>query len=402
MRVTRAASHPEPDHDGRLERHWFAVCLSTMVLSSGVALRDLAPARATLTISLVIALTLWHIITLVRHEPNEVRPRVMLVYCVGMLPLFGALLLLHPAFLFVAFGLYAQLFLRLPWRWLLPVVGLFTVLIAHQLRHLGPPMLTGAIILALVFVIATFVALMLDSISRQSRERLQVIAELDQTRADLAAAERQAGVLAERERLAGEIHDAMAEGCASIMMQLEALEQAQPGLAPQARRHLDNVLDAARESLGEARRLVWALRPRALDGVALLDALRQIGARWAMESGVAASVEVGGAPERLGAELDLLLLRAAQESLANVRKHAAARSVTLTLTYFADHCMLDVQDDGRSFAAAAPVMVDQASGGFGLAGLRSRAAALGAGQAPKHGTRSNPSLRYQAPSANLP
>lgn len=373
-----------------------------MVLSSGVALRDLAPARATLTISLVIALTLWHIITLVRHEPNEVRPRVMLVYCVGMLPLFGALLLLHPAFLFVAFGLYAQLFLRLPWRWLLPVVGLFTVLIAHQLRHLGPPMLTGAIILALVFVIATFVALMLDSISRQSRERLQVIAELDQTRADLAAAERQAGVLAERERLAGEIHDAMAEGCASIMMQLEALEQAQPGLAPQARRHLDNVLDAARESLGEARRLVWALRPRALDGVALLDALRQIGARWAMESGVAASVEVGGAPERLGAELDLLLLRAAQESLANVRKHAAARSVTLTLTYFADHCMLDVQDDGRGFAAAAPVMVDQASGGFGLAGLRSRAAALGAGQAPKHGTRSNPSLRYQAPSANLP
>ncbi len=405
MHATRVASRPEPDRDGRLERRWFAVwhvvCLSTLVLASGVALRDLSPAQATLMLALAVALTLWHIVTLVRHEPDEARPRVMLIYCVGMLPLFGALLLLHPAFLFVAFGLYAQLFHRLPWRWLLPVGGLFTaLLIAHQLRHLGPPSLTGAIILALVFVTATLVALMLDSISRQSRERLQVIAELEQTRAELAAAERQAGVLAERERLAGEIHDAMAQGFASIVMQLEALEQAQPALTSQARRHLDNAREAARESLGEARRLVWALRPRALDGVALLDALRQVAARWAAESGVAASIEVSGDPEPLGADVDLLLLRAAQEGLANVRRHAGAHSVTLTLTYFADRCVLDVQDDGRGFALAAPVAVDPTSGGFGLAGLRARAAALGAivvvESAPGEGTTLSIGVPYGA------
>jgi len=405
MNASRAAHRPEPDRDGRLERRWFAVwhvvCLSTLVLASGVALRDLAPARATLMLSLVIALTLWHIVTLVRHEPDEARPRVMLVYCVGMLPLFGALLLLHPAFLFVAFGLYAQLFHRLPWRWLLPVGSLFTaLLVACQSRHLGPLSLTGAIVLALVFVTATLLALMLDGISRQSRERLQVIAELEQTRADLVTAERQAGALAERERLAGEIRDAMAQAFASIVMQLEALEQTQPELAPQARRHLNNARNAARENLGEAQRLVRALRPRALDGVALLDALRQVAARWAAESGVAAAFAVSGHPEPLGADHDLLLLGAAQEGLSNVRKHAAASKATLTLTYFADRCVLHVHDDGRGFASDAPVAVDPMSGGVGIAGLRARAAALGASvvvdSTPGKGTTLSISVPYGA------
>lgn len=403
MNIPRAARRPEPDRDGRLERRWFAVwhviCLSTLVLASGVALRDLAPARVTLMLSLAIALTLWHIVTLVRHEPDETRPWVMLVYCAGMLPLFGTLLVLHPAFLFVAFGLYAQLFHRLPWRWLALAGGLFTaLLIAYQLRHLGPLSFTGAIILALVFVTATLLALLLDGISRQSRARLQVIAELEQTRAELAADEWQAGVLAGRERLAGESHDALAQGFASIVMQLEALEQAQPGLGPRARRHLDNARDAARNSLDEARRQARASRPGALDSVALLDALRQVTARWAAESGIAAAFAIRGNPEPLGADRDLLLLQAAREGLTNVRKHAAARSATLTLTYFADRCVLNVQDDGRGFVPDLPVAVDPTSGGLGLAGLRSRAAALGASvvveSAPGEGATLSVSIPY--------
>lgn len=400
-----AGRHTDPTPDQLLERRWFAiwhsVCLSTLVLASGVALRDLAADQATLMLLLAVALTAWHIVTLVRDEPNEARPRTMLVYCMGMFPLFGALLMLHPAFLFVAFGLYAQLFHRLPWRLLLLVGGLFTILlIAHHLRSFGSISLTGAIIIILVFVTATLLGLMLDAVSRRSRERLRIIAELERTRAELAAAERQAGVLVERERLAGEIHDAMAQGFASIVMQLEALEQAQPELTPQARRHLDNARDAARESLVEARQLVWALRPRALDGVALLDALRQVAARWSAETGVMATIEVSGNPASLGADRDLLLLRTAQEGLANIRKHAGARAATLTLTYFADRCALDIQDDGWGFDPRAPVAVNPASGGFGLAALRARATALGATvlieSAPGEGTTLSVSVPYGA------
>jgi len=384
MSVSQATGrHAESAHDQLLERRWFAiwhiVCLSALVLASGVALRDLAPDEATRMLLLAVGLTAWHSIILVRHEPSEARPVAMLVYCVGMFPLFGALLMLHPAFLFVTFGLYAQLFQRLPWRLLLPVGGLFTVLlIAHHLRSFGPISLTGAIIITLVFVTATLLALMLDTLNQQNRERLRIITELERTRAELAAAERQAGVLAERERLAGEIHDAMAQGFASVVMHLEALEQAQPPLPPQAQRYLDNARTVARESLAEARQVVWALRPRTLDGVVLLDALRQVAIRWTEETGVMAAVAVSGEPAALGADADLLLLRAAQEGLANIRKHAGARNVTLTLTYFADRCVLDIQDDGQGFAPAAPVAVHPAHGGFGLANLRARAATLGA------------------------
>ncbi|MFQ3662789.1 MAG: ATP-binding protein [Chloroflexaceae bacterium] len=93
-----------------------------------------------------------------------------------------------------------------------------------------------------------------------------------------------------------------------------------------------------------------------------------------------------------------MLLQAAREGLTNVRKHAAARSATLTLTYFADRCVLNVQDDGRGFVPDLPVAVDPTSGGLGLAGLRSRAAALGASvvveSAPGEGATLSVSIPY--------
>ncbi|MCP9971452.1 sensor histidine kinase [Actinomadura madurae] len=108
-------------------------------------------------------------------------------------------------------------------------------------------------------------------LGRQNRERLRLIEELDRTRGELAEVSREAGVLAERERLARDIHDTIAQGFASIVMLLQAAEaDAGPN------RHLELAVRTARENLAETRGLVAALAPPALDGGSLVEALRRM------------------------------------------------------------------------------------------------------------------------------
>jgi len=184
----------------------------------------------------------------------------------------------------------------------------------------------------------------------------------------------QAGVLRERQRMAQEIHDTLAQGFTSIVMNLEAAEGVLLPDSTRARHHLDQARLTARESLTEARRLVWALQPEALKSASLPEALGRLGKRWSEESGIAADVNVTGTPGPLSPEIEMILFRAAQEALANVRKHAEANRVALTLSYMGDTVVLDVRDDGMGFD---PLLIDagardRTSGGFGLKGMRGR------------------------------
>ena len=190
---------------------------------------------------------------------------------------------------------------------------------------------------------------------------------------------RQAGMLRERQRLAHEIHDTLAQGFTSIVMNLEAVEETDPPTSETARRHLDGARQVARESLAEARRLVWALRPESLDRRSLAEALESLSERWAEETGVSVRTNVTGAPRGLPPETEVALLRVAQEALGNVRKHAGARRAALTLSYMDDLVVLDVLDDGAGFDARAPRagVGAQDSGGFGLRSMRERVEGLG-------------------------
>jgi signal transduction histidine kinase len=191
---------------------------------------------------------------------------------------------------------------------------------------------------------------------------------------------REAGLLDERQRLAREIHDTLAQGFTGIITNLKAAQMVQPQTAGEAslKLHLKNAERIARESLAEARRLVWALRPESLDRRSLFEAVQRLAEAWSEETGVRVSAATSGALRPLLPEIEVALLRTAQEALTNVRKHARASEVNITLSYMEDCIALDVVDDGVGFDPARkdPVEV-HSEGGFGLEAMRGRIEQLG-------------------------
>ncbi|WP_420640817.1 histidine kinase [Candidatus Leptofilum sp.] len=206
----------------------------------------------------------------------------------------------------------------------------------------------------------------------------QVALVLDNLR--LVAQAKETAVLRERQRMAREIHDTLAQGFTSIVMHLEAAEQALPDDPNTLTRHITQAKSTARDNLTQARRVVEDLRPEVLESAPLFQAIERVVERWAQHSGILATFKMTGQVQPLHPEVEVTLLRATQEALANVRKHAQASETQVTLSYLGDVVILDVQDDGRGFAAengqagtAASAHSGQAvSGGFGLVAMRQR------------------------------
>jgi signal transduction histidine kinase len=198
-------------------------------------------------------------------------------------------------------------------------------------------------------------------------------------------------MMAERQRLAGEIHDTLAQGFSSILMLIQAAE-AQLELSPvTARGQLSLAAQTARENLAEARTLVGGLASAQLQTGTLEEALRRITQRAGAELGIRASFSVDGTGRRLPAATEVVLLRTGQEALANVRKHAAAQSVAVRLCYAADSVRLDVTDDGAGFD---PALVN---GGYGLSGMRARVDEAGGTVAVRSARAQGTSVQVEVP-----
>jgi signal transduction histidine kinase len=189
------------------------------------------------------------------------------------------------------------------------------------------------------------------------------------------------GILVERQRLAREIHDTLAQGFTGVITNLTAAElTAEPHVLDGASaRYVENAKRIARDSLAEARRLVWALRPESLDRYTLPEAVSRLVRDWSEQTGIEAHGSTSGTPRELLPEAEVALLRAAQESLTNVYKHARASNVNVTLTYMDDRVIIDVLDDGDGFdpAAITPAVGPQDERGFGLTAMRERVEQLG-------------------------
>jgi signal transduction histidine kinase len=228
-------------------------------------------------------------------------------------------------------------------------------------RNLG-----GAFNLVTVATITVFFCVVfgvwLSRITTQSRERAELISDLEASRAEVARLSAERGALAERERLAGEIHDTLAQGFTSIIMLIQAAD-AQPDPA----RHLELAVQTARENLAEARALIEALSPAPLDGSSLDGALHRITTRVGDELGIEATFTVAGRSRPLRPRTEVVLIRSAQEALANVRKHAAPASVAVSVEYGEYDVALCVRDDGSGFPPA------DFGGGYGLRAMRQRA-----------------------------
>ena len=361
----------------RWERLWHGVFFVALAVPTTVALaRPDATARGRLTIALLAGgFALWHWLLAVRHPQWARRPGLRLL-CVGGMAVFTwALVPFDPVFAFLVYGLYPQMFVLLG-RWGIAGAVAVTLLVFPRSGILGPgPQWETVLSVAGSTVSAVILGLFIHGIASQSERRKQALDELEAARGDMADAARHAGMLEERQRMAREIHDTVAQGLASVVMLLEAADQELPDAAGPARAHIEQARSTARESLADIRRSVLALRPDLLEHASLPAALAVVVERWSQRTGTAASARVLGEPYPLHPDTEVTLLRTAQEALANVAKHAGARSVTVTLAFADDETTLDIRDDGQGFQPRRAR--SGASGGFGLTGLRQRIAQVG-------------------------
>ncbi|MEV5762364.1 sensor histidine kinase [Streptomyces tendae] len=301
------------------------------------------------------------------------------------------LLGLSPEAVWVAFPLYF-LQLHLLSRRAGPVAVSLTAVaaVAGYAAHtgsFGPAMVIGPTLGAAV---AVAVVWGYQALYRESEQRRRLIEELTDTRADLARAQHTAGVLAERERLAREIHDTLAQGLSSIQLLLRAAERALPGRPDAAAGHVVAARQAAVDNLAEARRFVAALSPPTLEGTTLAGALERLCATTSARHRITARFHLTGAPAPLPTAHEVALLRVAQSALANTVRHADAGTAEITLSHLGDQVGLDVVDDGTGFDPDELPPADPEAGGFGLAAMRARLDALGGTltveSAPGHGT----------------
>lgn len=355
-------------------RWWHAFYATVLV---GVVLLTLVQDEITVftrtsTIGLLAALALWYVLVgrLASHSGKAWQSGV---YLGGALVLFIPSYVLAPWSGFLLMALCPQAFMLLSHRRAVLACLLFNlvpaVLILNSESWHVQAIVVVAVIGLVIMAYASLFGAWIDRIIAQSQERAELIEQLEVTRSELARANHEAGVLAERERLAAEIHDTLAQGFTSVLMLLQAVESEMERDPTKSRRHLELAQRTAGENLAEARTLVAALAPARLEDTSLAEALRRLVDDVGAALGIPADFDIIGDPRPLPAGAEVVLLRATQEALANVRKHAGASGLSVRLSYDGE-TRLEVADDGRGFD---PVEVD----GFGLRGMRARVAQVG-------------------------
>ncbi|MEJ5928812.1 sensor histidine kinase [Corynebacterium sp. H128] len=287
--------------------------------------------------------------------------------------LWVVLLPIEPLAVYLVFPMFFLYLNAFPdYRGVTAVVGATLVAIFAQWPLLTPGTVVGPTLAALV-TIAIFFSFRRMWLAHMERE--QLFRELLQTRHQLAATEREAGMVAERQRIAHEIHDTLAQGLSSIQMLLHVAEQeVNSGASGNAIRHIELARGTAAENLSEARAMIAALQPASLTESSLENALQRIAESCSIPE-VAVTLE--GAVQPLPMRVEATLLRIAQGAMGNVEKHSQATRAKLTLTYEPDEVRLDVVDHGVGFVPADVAARPAGLGHIGLDAMRSRAKEVG-------------------------
>jgi len=221
---------------------------------------------------------------------------------------------------------------------------------------------------------------MVEAIARHAALALHKSRLFEQKRAE----ERRKAILEERNRLARDIHDNLAQGFGAILMQLQAAQREGTPLPATIARTIDVAIDLARTHLVEARRSVGALRPNVGDGEDIAHALKRVAEVARMTSDVAIDVQLDELP-RFGDGIEREVIGIAQEALTNAVRHARAGRITIRAsTVRSIGLRLSIADDGRGIPR------ERSSGGFGMTSMQERADRIGASltivTAPRNGT----------------
>ncbi|KQO96803.1 sensor histidine kinase [Leifsonia sp. Leaf264] len=278
------------------------------------------------------------------------------------------------------------------------------VVIGYTARYGMAGLANGIAIAALSVVFSLALGLWITRIAEYGEERAQLLADLQAAQGELAALSRESGVASERERLAREIHDTIAQSLTGLVMVAQRARGEVAALdgSEKAVESVEMIEALARESLTEARSLVASMAAMPA-GSSLAEALERLADRFQRETGVQVTTSVDiGAIDR---EREVVLLRCTQEGLANVRKHARAATATVRVEQGDGLIVLTISDDGSGLSAGSgdgsgsgPGRSGSGSsgpggsgpGGFGLAGMRERVGLVGGrlavGETPGGGT----------------
>ncbi|GAB3461704.1 sensor histidine kinase [Actinophytocola sediminis] len=342
---------------------------------------EVAPIARTVVIAAMSLMAFWYLAygrRVILAEQELVRPWPGRVFAAGVVLLLGVAVVSAQLASIGLFAVCPLIFMSVRLREaigfivaanLLPAVNV-TIYdgIEHVLTDVGPGILLS---LTLSVLLGTWIY----RVVTESEERKKLIDELERSREEIGRLSREAGVVAERSRLAAEIHDTLAQGFTSVLTLVQAAESEldgdQAGDREKVRHHLRLAARTARENLGEARALVAGLMPSVLGTASLDEAIHRQLERLAEETAMHTDYEVEGDIAELPTGLEVVLLRTVQESLTNVRRHADAARVTIHLRADATTATLRVTDDGTGFDP------ELAVDGYGLRGMRARAEQVG-------------------------
>ncbi len=349
------------------------------------------PAHLTAALGLSIAAALWLLWFHTLHPGWHQNRRLMGFYYAGLVLLIAGLVAIAPWYGFFAFIGYPQAFAYLHGRWryagaaatamisAAAFTGGGSTIAAEQLWGVWLAVGAVSVVLAGALFYFTEMAIRRNDLQRQALVELHeantkletALAVNAGLQAQLMVQAREAGVHDERQRMARDLHDTLAQSLAGILTQLQAAEQTldQPATL---RRHMANAMNLTRDTLTEARTTVYAVQPDVLAEARLPEAISEVARRWSEVNAVGTAVTTTGDVRPMHTDVEVALLRTAQEALANVAKHARASRVSLTLSYMEDLVTLDVLDDGVGFDPDTRRANGSRNGGFGLAGMRQR------------------------------
>ena len=331
-----------------------------------------------------VAILAWH--TAGALLPSRTRSgRLLVWWLVGFVAIWMAAVAVSAEFVWLAFLLWllAGHLLSLRWGLVTSTLLLAVVIVAPILQQgttsyanvLGP--LIGGVF---AFGISRgYLQLLRDAAERErlvgSLTRAQ--AEMADLQDELALAQRHSGAVAERTRIARDIHDTIAQALSSIRL----LAHAGAGSTPDAdaARTLVQVETLAGRSLADVRRIVAALAPAELEDDALAAALHRMLDRAHDEAGLKVELHVDESLPILPTEVEVALLRTAQSALSNVRLHARASRVVMSLIDSGETVRLDILDDGVGFDLPAWERGGDAAASYGLRFMRARLRELGGG-----------------------
>lgn len=323
--------------------HVLFIALIGLVIARAI----LAPTDASVTvIVLSVTLGLTYALGAVMTRTTRARGLLRLGWLTVLTGEWVVLLWLIPDAAYLVFPLFF-LYLHLLGRWWGAAAILESTLVAICALGLHSGWTVGGVVGPLVGAgVALLIGLGYQALAREAEQREALVRELIATQGQLAATEHESGVLAERARLAREIHDTLAQGLSSIQMLLHAAERGDPGRP--GIEHIRLARETAASNLAEARRFIRELTPPQLDDQTLGGALRRLArTQWANQ-GLDVQVRVSDTII-LPMHLQTALLRIAQGAIANVIQHAHATTATITIAIENDQLHFTVADDGSGF-----------------------------------------------------